>query len=68
MLTGLITANAIMLMVGPGKAPDPHGPERFLGFPNRLFMVAYGAWPTVAAWPVTQRVDRCNFSPYTTVR
>src|SRR5262245_24423036 len=33
---------AIMLMVGPGKAPNPSGPERFVGLPNRLFMVAYG--------------------------
>ena len=41
----------IMLMVGPGKPPDPKGPERFLGVPNRLFMVAYAVWLTVAAWP-----------------
>src|SRR5262245_32094563 len=42
---------AIMLIVGPGKTPDPNGPERFLGAPNRLFMVAYGVWPMLAAWP-----------------
>jgi hypothetical protein len=45
---------AIMVMVGPGKAPDPNGPERFLGLPNRLFMVAYGAWLMVAAWPAAR--------------
>jgi hypothetical protein len=43
---------AIMLMVGPGKPPDPNGPERFLGLPNRLFMVGYGAWLIVVAWPM----------------
>jgi hypothetical protein len=45
---------AIMLMVGPGKAPNPNGPERFLGMPNRLFMVAYGIWLMVAAWPIAR--------------
>lgn len=40
----------IMLVVGPGKKPDPTGPERFLGWPNRLFMIAYAAWLMVAAW------------------
>jgi hypothetical protein len=48
----LATTIAIMLMVGPGKPPNPNGPERFLGVPNRLFMVAYGAWLIVAAWPM----------------
>lgn len=43
---------AILLRVGPGKPPDPNGPERFLGFPNRLFMVAFGIWLMVAAWPM----------------
>ena len=38
----LIVMITIMLIVGPGKAPNPNGPERFLGFPNRLFIVAYG--------------------------
>jgi hypothetical protein len=42
----------IMLMVGPGKPPNPDGPEKFLGLPNRLFMVAYGVWLIVAAWPI----------------
>jgi hypothetical protein len=42
---------AIMLIVGPGKTPDPNGPERFLGAPNRMFIVAYGVWLMVAAWP-----------------
>jgi hypothetical protein len=45
---------AIMLIVGPGKTPDPKGPERFLGAPNRLFMVAYGVWLMMAAWPFTR--------------
>jgi hypothetical protein len=43
---------AIMLMVGPGKAPYPNGPERFLGLPNRLFIVGYAVWLIVAAWPL----------------
>ena len=43
----------IMLMVGPGKPPNPDGPEKFPGLPNRLFMVAYGFWLMVAAWPIT---------------
>lgn len=43
---------AIMLMVGPGKPPDPDGLERFLGWPNRLGVVAYGVWLMVAAWPL----------------
>jgi len=43
---------AIMLMVGPGKPPNPDGPEKFLGLPNRLFMVAYGVWLMAAAWPI----------------
>ena len=45
---------AIMLMVGPGKPPNPNGPERFLGLPNRLFMVGYGAWLMVATWPMAR--------------
>jgi hypothetical protein len=44
----------VMLIVGPGKSPNPDGPERFLGWPNRLFMVAYGVWLMVAAWPMAQ--------------
>jgi Protein of unknown function (DUF998) len=48
------TMMAIMLIVGPGKTPDPKGPERFLGAPNRLFMVAYGVWLMMAAWPFTR--------------
>jgi uncharacterized protein DUF998 len=42
----------IMVMVGPGKPPNPNGPERFLGFPNRLFMIAYGVWLMAVAWPL----------------
>jgi hypothetical protein len=45
---------AVMLIVGPGKVPNPGGPERFLGFPNRLFMVAYGVWLIVVAWPLAR--------------
>ena len=45
---------AVMLIVGPGKAPNPRGPERFLGVPNRLFMVAYGVWLMVVAWPMAR--------------
>jgi hypothetical protein len=48
-LAGTIT---IMVMVGPGKPSNPNGPERFLGLPNRLFMVAYGVWLVAAAWPM----------------
>src|SRR5262249_16058037 len=48
----LIVMIAIMAMVGPGKPPDPNGPERFLGFPNRLFMIAYGVWLMTVAWPL----------------
>jgi Protein of unknown function (DUF998) len=44
----------IMLIVGPGKPPNPNGPERFLGWPNRLFMIAYGVWLMVAAWPTAR--------------
>jgi hypothetical protein len=44
----------IMLMVGPGKAPNPDGPERFLGLPNRLFMVSFAAWLIAAAWPLVR--------------
>jgi len=44
----------VMLIVGPGKPPNPDGPERFLGWPNRLFMVAYGVWLMVAAWLIAQ--------------
>lgn len=50
----LVVMIAIMLMVGPGKPPNPNGPERFLGFPNRLFMVAYGVWLMVVAWPIAR--------------
>jgi Protein of unknown function (DUF998) len=46
------TMIGIMLMVGPGKAPNPNGPERFLGLPNRLFMVGYAVWLIVVAWPI----------------
>jgi hypothetical protein len=43
---------AIMLAVGPGKPPDPDGLERFLGWPNRLLIAAYGVWLMLAAWPL----------------
>jgi hypothetical protein len=48
----LVAMIAIMLIVGPGKPPNPNGPERFLGFPNRLFMIAYGVWLIVVASPI----------------
>jgi hypothetical protein len=50
----LVIMIAIMAMVGPGKPPNPNGPERFLGFPNRLFMIAYGVWLIVVAWPLAR--------------
>jgi Protein of unknown function (DUF998) len=50
----LVVMIAIMSIVGPGKPPNPRGPERFLGFPNRLFMVAYGVWLMVVAWPMAR--------------
>ena len=46
---------AIMLTVGPGKAPNPSGPERFVGLPNRLFMVAYAVWLIDVAWPIASQ-------------
>jgi uncharacterized protein DUF998 len=45
---------AIMLMVGPGKEPNPDGPERFVGLPNRLFMISFAAWVIAAAWPLAR--------------
>jgi len=48
----LVIMIAIMWIVGPGKPPDPNGLERFLGWPNRLFMIAYGVWLMVMAWPL----------------
>jgi hypothetical protein len=48
----IVVVIEIMLMVG-GKSSNPNGPERFLGWPNRLFMVSYGMWLVVAAWPMT---------------
>jgi hypothetical protein len=50
----LVIMIAIMLMVGPGKPPDPYGPERFIGWPNRLLMVGYAAWLMIAAWPMAR--------------
>jgi Protein of unknown function (DUF998) len=50
----LIIMIGIMLMVGPGKPPDPNGPERFVGLPNRSLMVAYAVWLMVAAWPLAR--------------
>jgi len=50
----LVAMIVIMAMVGPGKPPNPNGPERFLGLPNRLFMIAYGAWLIVVAWPLAR--------------
>jgi hypothetical protein len=50
----LIVMIIIMLRVGPGTPPDPNGPERFVGLPNRSLMVAYAVWLMVAAWPVAR--------------
>ena len=50
----LVIMIAIMLIVGSGKPPNPNGPERFLGWPNRLLMVACGAWLMVGAWPLAR--------------
>lgn len=50
----LVMMIVIMAIVGPGKPPNPNGPERFLGFPNRLFMIAYGVWLMAAAWPLAR--------------
>jgi hypothetical protein len=50
----LVVMIAIMFSVGPGKPPNPRGPERFLGLPNRLFMIAYGVWLMVVAWPMAR--------------
>lgn len=50
----LIIMITVILIVGPGKEPHPNGPERFLGWPNRSFMVAYGVWLIVAAWPMAR--------------
>ena len=49
----ILVVIAIMLMVGPGNTSNPNGPERFLGWTNRLFIVSYGMWLVVAAWPMT---------------
>jgi uncharacterized protein DUF998 len=50
----LVMMIVIMAMVGPGKPPNPNGPERFLGFPNRMFMIAYGVWLMAVAWPLAR--------------
>ena len=50
----LVATITIMVLVGPGKPPNPRGPERFLGLPNRLFMVGYAVWLMVAAWPMAR--------------
>jgi len=42
---------AIMLRVGPGHRPNASVP-RWFGWSNRLFVVAYGVWLIVAAWPI----------------
>jgi hypothetical protein len=50
----LIVMLGIMLRVGPGKPPDPNGPDRLVGLPNRSLMVAYAVWLMIAAWPVAR--------------
>ena len=49
----LVVMIAIMLMVGPGHGPNPSVPRMF-GWSNRLFMVAYGVWLMVVAWPIAR--------------
>jgi hypothetical protein len=44
---------AIMLRVGRGHGPNPSVPSLF-GWSNRLFMVAYGVWLMVVAWPLAR--------------
>jgi hypothetical protein len=44
---------AIMLRVGPGHRPNPNVPRMF-GWSNRLFLVAYGVWLMVVAWPIAR--------------
>src|SRR3954469_12779672 len=44
---------AIMLTVSPGHGPNPNVPRMF-GWSNRLFMVAYGVWLMVVAWPIAR--------------
>jgi hypothetical protein len=50
----LLVMIAILLIVGPGQPPNPSGPERVLGWANRLLMVAYGVWLMVVAWPMAR--------------
>jgi hypothetical protein len=50
----LVVMIAIMVMVGPGAPSDPNGPERFVGWPNRLLMVGYAVWLIIAAWPMAR--------------
>jgi hypothetical protein len=54
----LVVMIAILVIVGPGKPPNPNGPERFLGWPNRMFIVTYGVWLIVVAWPSGREVTR----------
>jgi hypothetical protein len=49
----LIFMMAIMSMAGHGKTANPDGPQSYLGWPNRLFMVSYGIGLLVAAWRMT---------------
>ena len=44
---------AIMLRVGPGHGSNPKVPRMF-GWSNRLFLVAYGVWLMVVAWPIAR--------------
>jgi len=44
---------AIMLMVGPVHGPNPKVPIMF-GWSSRLFMVAYGVWLMIVAWPIAR--------------
>lgn len=48
----VIAMFAVMAMVGPAHPPDPGGPLRFIGLPNRMLMIGYALWLIAAAWPL----------------
>jgi hypothetical protein len=45
----------VMAVLLVGVAPRPGFPAHgFFGIPNRTFMIGYGAWLAVAAWPLAR--------------
>jgi len=45
----------VMVVALVSAAPQPGAPAHgFFGIPNRTFMIAYGAWLAVAAWPLAR--------------